>query len=170
VQSEVGDDTRLQSAPTAIRGRAHRAQIPSVGLVGGLIGRGRPRSRNRADPKGGREPEHVDAVTGYGKILGMRPSEHRARIRWSASLTQGGLPDTLRYVHPIRFTEGPPPWTDESWSLVCTFDTSPAKQGNPSIGRVGFLVDAAPHDRLKPGLKCWLYEGAAQAAVVEVLD
>ena len=100
----------------------------------------------------------------------MQPSEHRARIRWSASRAQRGLPDTVRYVHAIRFTEDPPPWPDESWSLVCVFDTPPSQQGNPSIARVRFLVDAAPHDRLKPGVKCWLFEGPTQAAAIEVID
>jgi len=114
--------------------------------------------------------EHVDPLKKLRQNLGMQASEHRALICWSASRTQRGLPNTLRYVHGIRFTEGPPPWPDETWSLVCTFDISPSQQGNPSTARVRFLVDTAPHDRLKPGLKCWLYEGATQAAVVEVID
>ena len=100
----------------------------------------------------------------------MPASEHRARIHWSASRASRGLPDTLRYVHAIRFSQGLPPWPDESWSLVCTFDSSPLHQGNPSLARVRFLVDAAPHDQLKPGAKCWLYEGPAEAATVEVID
>jgi hypothetical protein len=38
------------------------------------------------------------------------------------------------------------------------------------LARVRFLVDAAPHEQLKPGAKCWLYEGPTEAATVEVID
>jgi|SRR4029077_3263024 len=100
----------------------------------------------------------------------MQASEHRARFRWSDSRSKRGLPDTLRYAHVVRFTEDPPPWSDESWSLACKFETSPAQQGNPSMGRVRFLLDDAPHERLKPGLKCWLFEVPTLAAEIEILD
>jgi len=38
------------------------------------------------------------------------------------------------------------------------------------MGRVRFLLDDAPHERLKPGLKCWLFEVPTLAAEIEILD
>jgi hypothetical protein len=55
--------------------------------------------------------------------------------------------------------------------LVCSFDTVPAEQGNPSFARVRFMVENAPHELLRPGVTLQLFERATQAyATVQILD
>jgi hypothetical protein len=95
---------------------------------------------------------------------------HRAHIRWTDDILRRGLPDVSRYVHPARFTSEPPPWKDDTWSLVCEFDESPRKQGNPSAAKVQFLMDGAPHHRLTIGARLHLFDGPLESAIVEVLD
>jgi hypothetical protein len=98
-------------------------------------------------------------------------TEHRARIQWSDTRrTRDRLPVTLQYVTMARFFEDAAGWPVNAWSVVCRFDEPPAVQGSPSLARVRFLADAAPHERLKPGVLFSLYEGRTDVATVELLD
>jgi hypothetical protein len=95
---------------------------------------------------------------------------HRAKIAWSQQQIERGLPPLLELVDPAWFL-GTDPSSDASWSLRCQFDVAPSRQGNPSDARVQFLVDAAPHERLKPGVVLELFERSTQArARVEIID
>jgi hypothetical protein len=95
--------------------------------------------------------------------------ERRARITWSLAQVKRGLPVFTRTIDPAWFDADPP--GAEGWSLQCRFETTPAAQGNPSPAAVAFLVEGAPHERLVPGVRLWLYErGTGHRAVVEVLD
>jgi hypothetical protein len=59
----------------------------------------------------------------------------------------------------------------EGWSLVCTFDSPLDQSGNPAAARVHFMVENAPHERLKGGVILWLHQrGGRGYARVEVLD
>ena len=93
---------------------------------------------------------------------------HLARISWTDA--RRGLPTGLQYIAPGRLDDSLPPWGNDAWSVVCTFDTAPAQQGSPSLGRVEFMVKEAPHGLLKPGERLRLWEGAKMVALVEVLD
>jgi hypothetical protein len=96
--------------------------------------------------------------------------EHRALIHWSPRQIERGLPAITRTIDPA-WLEGATPRVDEGWSLVCSFDSPPAHQGSPSKARVHFLVDAAPHNRLRAGAQLQLFERATQElARVEILD
>ena len=96
--------------------------------------------------------------------------EHRALIQWSSAQVQHGLPDVEGTIDPA-WLDGVTPRVDEGWSLVCSFDSPPARQGNPSAARVRFLVEEAPHHRLRAGTRLQLYERATNAlAQVEILD
>lgn len=97
------------------------------------------------------------------------PLEHRARIMWSPELLQLGLPAISEITDPSWF-DGTDPRNGESWSLVCRFDLPANQQGNPTYARVRFLMDAAPHERLKPGVVLQLFERATKGhARVEIL-
>ena len=96
--------------------------------------------------------------------------EHNAKIYWSPEQVTRGLPAMARAVNPAWFTE-PGRGSDEGWSLVCEFPTSPVEQGVPTVARVRFLVEEAPHDRLRPGTVLRLFEpGTGQRARVEILE
>jgi hypothetical protein len=59
----------------------------------------------------------------------------------------------------------------EGWSLVCEFAPTPHEQGDPTTARVHFLVAEAPHDRLRPGTRVWMFEPATgRFAAVDILD
>lgn len=78
-----------------------------------------------------------------------------------------GLPASDRIVNPAWFLEA----SEEAWSLACRFDTSPLLQGNPSEASVQFLLDDAPHDRLRVGVVMCLFERMTRGhATVEILD
>lgn len=96
---------------------------------------------------------------------------HSANFYWSDWHRDRTRALGTRYVAPVRFQLGPPPWPDENtWSLICDFtDVVPATT-SPVVATVSFLMEAAPHDRLTPGTKMWLYEGKDLVARVEVLD
>jgi hypothetical protein len=95
----------------------------------------------------------------------------RARVTWLSS-SEGGrspLPGGRRYVTIGKFPEDGPNWPDGGWSVVLEFDTPPSVQGSPSIGVATFLMDTAPHDRLRDGQRFELFEGLRRVAVVEVI-
>ena len=96
-------------------------------------------------------------------------TEHRAQITWSQEHVRGGLPSYAQTNDPARFDDAPE--GADAWSLVCSFDTVPAEQGNPSFARVRFMVANAPHELLRPGVTLQLFERATQAyATVQILD
>ena len=96
-------------------------------------------------------------------------TDHCARITWSEEHVRQGLLSGSRTTDPAWVAEAIPR-QDEGWSLICEFDVPPRKQGNPSTGRVRFLVPAAPHEYLRPGAKLQLFERAtSQLAEVEIL-
>jgi hypothetical protein len=93
-------------------------------------------------------------------------TEHLARITWSHEQVRRGLPAFTRTTDPAWF-ETP----EEGWSLVCQFHASPREQGSPSVARVAFLTENAPHDRLTPGTKLNLFERSTrQLATVEIVE
>lgn len=96
---------------------------------------------------------------------------HAGLVRWlpAKERDRAGLPATLRYVGIGRFLEDIP--GDDIWSVVLEFEVPPPEQvSDVSRATVRFLVEAAPHDRLQPGVRFSLYEGNAKVADVEVLD
>ena len=94
----------------------------------------------------------------------------KVRVHWVPA-DQGGrttLPTGNTYSTVARFPEDTH-WPEEAWSIVLESVPSPAEQGSPSIGKVRFLVDEAPQERLRIGRSFDLYEGARRVATVEVL-
>ena len=95
--------------------------------------------------------------------------EHTARIFWSDQQIAKGLPDIAHTTDLSGFPDDPA--GPEAWSLMCRFEVSPRAQGSPSLAKVRFLVEAAPHERLIPGAKLKLFERGTHAhAKVEILD
>ena len=95
--------------------------------------------------------------------------EHRARITWSPTQVDKGLPAVTQMTAPSWFV--PAASNDEGWSLICRFETAPEAQGNPSVASVRFMVAGAPHERLVPGTVLRLFEhGTGQQATVEVIE
>ena len=93
-------------------------------------------------------------------------TEHLARIMWSDEQCRRGLPAFTRTVDPAWF-ESP----EEGWSLVCRFHASPREQGSPSVAHVSFLTADAPHARLSPGARLFLFERSTrQVASVEIVE
>ncbi|ETW94370.1 hypothetical protein [Candidatus Entotheonella palauensis] len=95
-----------------------------------------------------------------------------AKVYW-VPLEKGGrtaLPAGKQYATVSCFQEDAESWPQEAWSIVLEFDEPPLKQGNPSMARARFLVDAAPVDRLKPGRAFDLYEGVKRVATVEIIE
>lgn len=99
---------------------------------------------------------------------------HAARVRWLSERERGkaSLPPTLRYVALSRFDDDGAAWPDGAWSVELTFEEPPPEQGAADVseGKVRFLFDTAPQDRLHPGTRFWLYEGPTRVAEVEVVD
>ena len=99
-----------------------------------------------------------------------RATHHAARIHWSAEQVARGLPAVTHRIDPSWFVEAGDD-SAEGWSLVCDFDEPPSVQGNPSIARVAFWMDHAPHDRLYAGVSLWLFERATRRyARVEIIS
>lgn len=99
---------------------------------------------------------------------------HDVRVYWRSPEERGkrALPPTLRYVGLSRFPEDSDAWPDEAWSVELRFDQPPPEQptGTPSYGRVRFLVDDAPRERLHSGARFELYEGPTCVADVEIVS
>jgi hypothetical protein len=100
----------------------------------------------------------------------MATIELDAKVHWLSAADRGRriLPASLMYIGIGRFEEDGPSWPDGAWSVVCRFSEPPAEQGSPSTGRVSFLVEHAPHERLVPGRRFDLYEGPTRIAAVEL--
>jgi hypothetical protein len=98
------------------------------------------------------------------------PSTHLAEIEWSSGQVEIGLPAVERTIDPAWFWDDMPRST-EGWSLACEFAPPPSQQGNPSRASVRFVVDAAPHDRLRPGTLLRMFERATRSyATVRILN
>ena len=96
----------------------------------------------------------------------------RAKVNW-VPREEGGrsaLPTGTRYVTIGRFPEDGEKWPDGGWSVVLDFSTPPSEQGVTSFGRASFLMEKAPHERLRPGRSFELYEGLRKVATVELLS
>jgi hypothetical protein len=93
-------------------------------------------------------------------------TEHLARITWSDEQVRRGLPAFTRTTDPAWFAT-----PAEGWSLVCRFHASPREQGSPSVARVAFLTEDAPHHRLIPGAQLKLFERSTRdVATVEIIE
>lgn len=94
-----------------------------------------------------------------------------ARVFWVPS-EKGGrahLPKGLEYSTVSKWpNQTDEEWLRSAWSVVLTFDQSPAKQGSPSSTRVGFLADDAPIQWLQSGQKFELFEGRQKVADVQI--
>jgi hypothetical protein len=100
----------------------------------------------------------------------MTGGHHSAHIRWSVAQERAGLPDISRTIDPAWFLDSGP-GSEEGWSLMCEFADPPRVQGNPSSARVRFLVESAPADRLRPGVRLVMFErGTGERAEVEILE
>ena len=96
--------------------------------------------------------------------------DHRVRITWSDEQVRQGLPTARSLIDPA-WADGSNPRSDESWSLVCSFEQPPNDQGNPTHATARFLSDESPAQLLVRGARLRLFErGTNQSAVVEVLD
>ncbi len=94
------------------------------------------------------------------------PTEHLARITWSAEQVRRGLPVFTRTTDPAWFDS-----PEEGLSLVCRFHASPREQGSPSVAHVTFLGADAPHDRLVAGARLHLFERSTrELATVHIID
>lgn len=95
-----------------------------------------------------------------------------AKVYWVPPEKGGrtALPAGKQYATVSCFQEDAESWSQEAWSIVLDFDEPPLKQGNPSMAKARFLVDAAPVDRLKPGRAFDLYEGTKRVATVEIIE
>ena len=98
---------------------------------------------------------------------------HSALIHWLSPAERGraDLPPTLRYVGISRFSDDEN-WLDGAWSVELRFDQPPPEQASSEVsrGRVRFLVDEAPMERLHAGVWFGLFEGPQKVADVQVID
>jgi hypothetical protein len=71
-----------------------------------------------------------------------------------------------------RFPEDGSQWPDGSWSVELRFDQPPPEQGPKDVSRgtVRFVMDEAPQDRLRKGVRFSFYGGITKVADVDVLD
>ncbi len=98
------------------------------------------------------------------------PDTHLADVEWSTAQVERGLPSFERITDPAWFWEDPPRST-QGWSLACEFTAPPSEQGNPSRATVRFVMDAAPHERLRPGALLRMFERPThQYATITILD
>lgn len=94
-----------------------------------------------------------------------------ARLEWTAERRRRSLPASPVYIHPARFRDGGPPWLDDdTWSVACELPRALASEAPSALVTVGFQSGAAPHDRLRPGVSLWLYEGPECAARIEIIE
>ncbi len=97
------------------------------------------------------------------------PTTHSALIWWSREHVVLGLFDALETTDPAWLPGAIA--SSEGWSLVCTFDVSPAQQRSPSRARVRFMMAEAPHEALLVDGQLRLFERATgKFAEVEILD
>ena len=95
---------------------------------------------------------------------------HRATVSWIGP-NEGGrssLPNGTRYATIARFADDGPDWPDGAWTVVLDFEQSPFEAGSPTVGTAQFLMDTAPHGKLKSGVAFELYEGLRKVAIVDI--
>lgn len=76
------------------------------------------------------------------------------------------LPTSGQYVTVARFEEDGGNWGSDAWSVVLNIHGDVSAE--PCRADARFLMDNAPHDRLKPGTRFELLEGNRVTAQVEV--
>ncbi len=90
-------------------------------------------------------------------------------VFWNKDVFDGEkklLPNTSRLYTQIYDI----PENGNSWSLVFNFEETPRVQGYKSKAKVGFLVDEAPLDVLKTGLKFDFLDGSHKLGVCEIIN
>src|SRR6266480_4718164 len=98
------------------------------------------------------------------------PTDHRARITWSAEQVRQGLPAIRETIDPAWFDDVTAKKTD-GWSLICRFESPPNEQENPSTARVRCIVAEPPHERHKRADSLRLFERRGGGlALVEILE
>ena len=97
---------------------------------------------------------------------------HPVKVYWCDAQSGGraSLPAVNQYITISRFPDDEDSWPDGAWSIVANFDSPPAEQGSPSVGRAHFLVEAAPSERLRPGAIFTPHEGLREVATVHVVS
>lgn len=89
-----------------------------------------------------------------------------AEIVWDA--TKKVRPTaSLRYSTISKFSEDLD-WPNSAWSIMVEFEDIQSLASNPSMGKVRFLSEVAPHSRLRSGVKFELYEGPNRVATVRI--
>jgi hypothetical protein len=71
------------------------------------------------------------------------------------------------YSTVAKFPEDGEHWEQEAWSVIATF--SNPSQAIEHIAEIEFLAESPPHERLIPGGRFELYEGARLVAVVNLI-
>lgn len=96
----------------------------------------------------------------------------KVSVTWLAP-EQGGRRTPMtehRYVTISRFDEDGPGWPDGAWSVVLEFAPSVDPAISPAAAEASFLMEGAPHDRLRRGTTFTLHEGRREVAQVRVLE
>jgi hypothetical protein len=93
----------------------------------------------------------------------MTPSRP-ALVYWSAE-KQNNLPTSGQYITVARFPEDTS--ASEAWSIV--LDIKGDVKARPCRAEARFLMQNAPHKRLKPGVRFELLQGNKGTATVEVV-
>jgi hypothetical protein len=87
-------------------------------------------------------------------------------VHWSAEKRKS-LPTSGKYVTVARFDEDRAKWESDAWSVELNIHGDPGAE--PCRADARFLMQNAPHDRLKPGTRFELLEGDKVTAHVEVV-
>lgn len=87
-------------------------------------------------------------------------------VHWSADKRKS-LPTSGQYITVARFEEDRANRGSEAWSVVLNIHGNVSAE--PCKADARFLVENAPHDRLKPGARFELLEGDKVTAQVEVV-
>ena len=83
-----------------------------------------------------------------------------AEIEWLPKDAGGrqSPPPGPEYMAPARFEDDAESWPDGAWTLVARLER--ARDPYHWTATVGFLMDDAPHHRLKGGARFEFYEGS----------
>jgi hypothetical protein len=87
-------------------------------------------------------------------------------VHWSADKRKN-LPTSGQYTTVARFEEDRATWGSDAWSVVLNIHGDVSAE--PCRADARFLMQNAPHDRLKPGTRFELLEGDKVTAQVEVV-
>jgi len=95
----------------------------------------------------------------------------RVTVDWTPP-EQGGRATPVggpRYVAISRFDDDGPNWPDGAWSVVLEFPQGTDPGSSPVIVNAHFLMEDAPHERLRPGATFTLHEGRKEVGRVHVV-